>query len=172
MVVGRSRQSRDTKQTRPRIASRELLIVFEMVDNNDFDDKVLPSSAGKIKVYTKDDAGDVVPADVEENNLPPKLSASTVAFALPETHNRERRNSTVWVGKNEKLKKWKGFGPKIVLEQLKSSRSYSVKFYITILLFIFGFALCFIELGGNMKINQTAGKLHRYLDSCSTSIGS
>jgi len=102
-----------------------------------------------------------VPADVEENNLPPKLSESTATFALYEAY-PERRNSTVRVGKNEKLNKWKGFGPKIVLEQLKSSRSYSAKFYAAILLLIFGFALCFIELGGDMKINQTAGKLHRY----------
>ncbi|KAL3762567.1 hypothetical protein ACHAW5_003105 [Stephanodiscus triporus] len=126
-----------------------------MADNNDVDDKVLPSSARKSEVYIKGDDWDV-PADVEENNLPPKLSESTATIALYETYHG-RRNSTVWVGKSEKLKKWKGFGPKIVLEQLKSSRSYSAKFYITILLFIFGFSLCFIELGGNMKINQTAG---------------
>ena len=98
-----------------------------------------------------------VPGDVEENN-PPKPSASAAAFALYETY-PEHAKYTVWEGSGQNLAKWLGLGPTIVLEQLKSSRIYSAKFYVTIILFIFGFALCFIELGGDPKINQTAGKI-------------
>lgn len=78
---------------------------------------------------------------------------------------RLRRQSTVnldslpvWTGLNKSMLKWKGLSPKIVKEQIKTSRVYSAKLIIFIIFFIFGFALCFIEMGGNMKINQTAGK--------------
>ena len=64
----------------------------------------------------------------------------------------------VWIGLNAMMMKWKGLSPNIVKEQLKTSRSYSVKLIIFVIFFILGFALCFIEIGGNMKTNQTAGK--------------
>lgn len=64
----------------------------------------------------------------------------------------------IWMGTYLRLAKWKGLSPNIVTKQVKSSKAYTAKLTITIIGFIFGFVLCFIEIGGSMKINQCAVK--------------
>lgn len=64
----------------------------------------------------------------------------------------------IWMGTYLRLAKWKGLSPNIVTKQVKSSKAYTAKLIITLIGFIFGFVLCFIEIGDSMKINQCAGK--------------
>lgn len=70
----------------------------------------------------------------------------------------QKRYLSLWQGKLTSLTKWKGLSPKIVAKAIRTSRLYSFKFAFVIVGVIFGIALCFIELGGDMKINQTAGE--------------
>ena len=68
--------------------------------------------------------------------------------------------ASLWEGKMMALLKWNGLSPKIVAKSIRTSRIYSFKFAFVIVGIIFGIALCFIELGGDMKINQTAGECY------------
>lgn len=70
----------------------------------------------------------------------------------------QKRYLSLWQGKLTSLTKWKGLSPKIVAKAIRTSRLYSFKFAFVLVGVIFGIALCFIELGGDMKINQTAGE--------------
>lgn len=70
----------------------------------------------------------------------------------------QKRYYSLWQGRIKSLAKWKGVSPKIVAKAIRTSRIYSFKFAFVIVGIIFGIALCFIELGGDMKINQTAGE--------------
>ena len=72
----------------------------------------------------------------------------------------QKRYFSLWHGKDTSLTKWKGLSPKIVAEAIRTSRLYSFKFAFVIVGIIFGIALCFIELGGDMKINHTAGECY------------
>ena len=70
----------------------------------------------------------------------------------------QKRYSSLWKGRKMSLLKWNGLSPKIVAKNRRTSRIYSFKFAFVIVGIIFGIALCFIELGGDMKINHTAGE--------------
>ena len=72
----------------------------------------------------------------------------------------QKRYSSLWKGKMMSLTKWNGLSPNIVAKSIRTSRIYSFKFAFVIVGIIFGIALCFIELGGDMKINQTAGECY------------